>query len=88
MDTIGDFGRGNDSVQLDSAVFVGLSGGALSAEAFALSTAGPEADDRIIYDQSTGNLFFDASGGLRNDAVLFATLANKANISAGDFFVF
>jgi Ca2+-binding RTX toxin-like protein len=87
VDTVSDFGNGNDSFQLDNAVFVGLATGALSAEAFALLSATAEADDRIVYDPNTGNLFFDANGGTRIDAVLFAKLTNAAALSAGDFAV-
>jgi len=87
VDSIRDFGVGDDTIQLDDAVFVGLSAGPLAVGAFALSTATAEADDRIIYDQSTGNLFFDANGGARDNVMLFATLTNKASITAADFFV-
>jgi Ca2+-binding RTX toxin-like protein len=87
VDQIRDFGVGNDTIRLDDAVFAGLTVGALSATAFALSTDVAEADDRVIYDQSTGNLFFDTNGGSRDDQVLFATLTNKANVSSSDFFV-
>jgi Ca2+-binding RTX toxin-like protein len=88
VDTILDFGFGNDTFRLDSDVFTGLSAGTLSADAFALISASAEGDDRIVYDQSTGNLFFDRTGGSRDDLVQFATLQNKATITAGDFFVF
>ena len=87
VDTIRDFGRGDDRVQLDDVVFVGLTLGALSANAFALATTLAEADDRVIYDQATGNLFFDADGGARDNATLFANLVNKASITANDVFV-
>ena len=87
VDRIADFRSGDDMLQLDDAVFVGLSVGALDAGAFALSTSAAEADDRIIYDQSTGNLFFDGDGGARDDLTLFARLNNKAGIAANDFLI-
>jgi Ca2+-binding RTX toxin-like protein len=87
VDQIRDFSLGDDTVQLDDAVFTGLAAGALSAGAFAFSTAAAEADDRVIYDQSSGNLFFDANGGTRDDQVLFANLTNKASVTASDFFI-
>ena len=61
--------------------------GALPAGAFALSTAPAEADDRIIYDQATGFLYFDVDGGSRANQVQFATLSNLAVITADDFLV-
>jgi Ca2+-binding RTX toxin-like protein len=87
VDLIRDFRASDDTIQLDDAVFTGLAVGALTAGAFAFSTAAAEADDRVIYDQSSGNLFFDATGGTRDDQVLFATLTNKASVTSSDFFV-
>ncbi|MFC5081590.1 calcium-binding protein [Microvirga arabica] len=87
VDRIRDFRAGDDTLRLDNTVFVGLTDGALSANAFALTSAAAEADDRVIYDQSTGNLFFDADGGARDNQTLFATLTNRASITASDFFV-
>jgi Ca2+-binding RTX toxin-like protein len=87
VDRIRDFRASDDTFQLDNAVFTGLTDGALSAGAFAFSSATAEADDRVIYDQGTGNLFFDADGGTRDNQTLFATLTNKASITASDFFV-
>jgi Ca2+-binding RTX toxin-like protein len=87
VDRIRDFRASDDTLRLDNAVFVGLTDGALAATAFALSSAAAEADDRVVYDQSTGNLFFDADGGARDNQTLFATLTNRASITAADFFV-
>ncbi|MEE1654601.1 calcium-binding protein [Microvirga sp. CF3062] len=87
VDRIRDFRASDDTLRLDNAVFVGLTDGALSTNAFALTSAAAGADDRIVYDQSTGNLFFDADGGARDNQTLFATLTNKASITAADFFV-
>ena len=87
VDRIRDFRASDDTLQLDNTVFVGLTDGALSATAFALSSATAEADDRIVYDQSTGNLFFDADGGTRDNQTLFATLTNRTSVTASDFFV-
>lgn len=87
VDRIRDFRASDDTLRLDNTVFVGLTDGALSATAFALSSATAEADDRVIYDQSTGNLFFDADGGARDNQTLFATLTNRTSITAADFFV-
>jgi Ca2+-binding RTX toxin-like protein len=88
IDKINDFSSVDDTVQLDNAVFVGLADGPLAAEAFAFSTDIAEDDDRIIYDQSTGNLFFDADGGSRDNSVAFATLVNRpADLNSTDFLV-
>ena len=88
VDRVLDFSVADDSFQLSKSVFMGLSEGPLAANAFALSTAAPMAEQRIIYDQGTGALSFDVDGGARDNAVNFATLVNKpADVSAMDFFV-
>jgi Ca2+-binding RTX toxin-like protein len=87
VDRIRDFRSSDDTLRLDNTVFVGLTDGALSVNAFALTSAAAEADDRVIYDQSTGNLFFDADGGARDNQTLFATLTNRTSVTANDFFV-
>lgn len=89
VDLILDFNAAADTIKLDNDVFHGLPGGALTPGAFALFGSAAEADDRIIYDQTTGQLFFDADGGTRDDLMAFATLTNRpADVSASDFFVF
>ena len=88
VDKINDFTVIDDTIQLDNAVFAGLADGQLAAEAFAFSTEVAEGDDRIIYDQSTGNLFFDVDGGSRDNLVAFATLVNRpTDVSSNDFFI-
>ncbi|MFC7736847.1 calcium-binding protein [Roseomonas sp. GCM10028921] len=83
-----DFSTADDTIQLDSEVFVGLPDGQLMEEAFALSTAAAEDDDRVIYDPGTGELSFDADGGRRDDVLVFATLTTKpAGLFASDFFI-
>ncbi|WP_262271557.1 calcium-binding protein [Microvirga yunnanensis] len=87
VDRIRDFRASDDTMHLDDAVFTGLTAGSLSAGAFALTSAVAEADDRVVYDQGTGNLLFDANGGTRDDAVVFARLENRASITSADFLV-
>jgi Ca2+-binding RTX toxin-like protein len=66
VDTILDFVSGTDRIEFSRAVFAGLSGtGTLSAEQFwsgAGATGAHDADDRIIYDTSTGAVYYDADG--------------------------
>ncbi|HYJ52239.1 MAG TPA: hypothetical protein VEW04_03620, partial [Allosphingosinicella sp.] len=72
---------------LDDAVFTGLSLGALNANAFVIGTTAQDADDRIIYNSTTGALFFDADGNGAGAAVQFATLDGHPIVTASDFTV-
>lgn len=85
-DTITDFDVSSDRIDLSAKVFSGLAGGKLSGNAFAIGTAASDRSDRIIYDDATGNLFFDADGSRGNaDLQLFATLDAGLGLNAGDF---
>jgi serralysin len=74
-------------ILLDDAVFTGLSLGALDAGAFRTGTAAADADDRIIYNSTTGALLFDADGVGGVAAVQFATLTGAPALTAADFVV-
>ena len=87
VDQIGDFLSGTDKIALDDAVFTGLTAGALPAGAFVTGSQAADADDRIIYDSATGQLFYDADGAGGNAAVLFATLDGHPALAASDFMV-
>ena len=85
VDTITDFASGIDKILLDDAGFAGI--GSLPPGAFVTGTAAQDVDDRIIYNQATGQLFFDADGSGAGAAVLFATLQGAPTLTAGDFLV-
>jgi Ca2+-binding RTX toxin-like protein len=74
IDVIQDFNVTDDTILLDRAVFTALgSPGALSAEAFS-TTGASDLNDRILYNTSTGQLFYDADGLGGGAAIQFATL--------------
>jgi Ca2+-binding RTX toxin-like protein len=86
VDAINDFVSGTDRIALDDAVFSGIGSlGALNANAFFTGTAAHDADDRIIYNSTTGQIFFDADGNGAGVAVLFSTLQGASLISSSDF---
>ncbi len=63
IDTITDFDVSQDIVELDAAYFAGLDPlTGLLASQFVAGTSALEADDRIIFDDTTGTLYFDADG--------------------------
>ncbi|MBX3576749.1 MAG: calcium-binding protein [Rhizobiaceae bacterium] len=85
-DTIYDFNRRDDTIQVDNAVFKKIgANGTLKAAAFKLGKVASDADDRIIYDRATGKVFYDADGDGAQKQVHLATLANKVAINHLDF---
>jgi len=86
IDRITDFASGVDKIALDHDLF-GLGIGPLPASAFVTGSAAADADDRIIYDSTTGALYYDADGNGAGAAVQFATLGGAPALTASDFIV-
>ena len=87
VDRITDFAV-EDTVRLSKSVFSALAPGQLAGSAFKNISAGTaDADDRILYKQATGELFYDADGSGSGIAVKFAVLDNKAALTAADFLI-
>lgn len=87
-DTISDFGVGDDTIVLLQSVFSALAEGALPEEAFwasATAMAAHDADDRLVYNTSTGALYYDPDGIDGAAAVQFATLTGIPALTAADF---
>lgn len=88
-DVITDFDVALDTIYLDRNVFSGiLYDGKLADGAFALGSSANDADDRIIYDSLTGQIFYDADGAGGAAAVLFAQVAAGTALSAAHFHAF
>jgi Ca2+-binding RTX toxin-like protein len=87
VDAVADFSAADDTIVLDDAVFAGLALGALDAGAFVTGPAALDADDRIVYDNATGALYFDADGSGAGAMVQFAILLDPVPLTASDFIV-
>ena len=88
VDTIFDFVSGEDKLEINAAAFGGgLTPGSLAAGAFVVGSAATDADDRFVYDQANGNLYFDADGSGSGAQVLMAILPNHDAIAATDFII-
>mgnify|MGYP001797327446 CR=1 FL=1 len=74
----------NDLIQIRASI-VQLPTGSLDPTVFTLGTSASDGDDRIIYDQSTGNLFVDVDGTGSGAQVQIATLNGLPNLTASDF---
>ncbi|HTU12208.1 MAG TPA: pre-peptidase C-terminal domain-containing protein [Allosphingosinicella sp.] len=87
VDTVIGFQTGLDKIALENAIFTGLAAGALSGDAFVVGSAAADASDRIVYNNATGALSFDADGVGGIAAVQFATLSPGLGLAASDFTV-
>lgn len=91
IDTISDFVALDDTIQLDNAIYAqfGTATGVIAATTFKIIVTGgaTDADDYIVYNSTTGALFYDANGstGGLADAVQFATLASNLLLTNADF---
>ncbi|WP_269780315.1 hypothetical protein [Methylobacterium sp. Leaf118] len=87
VDRITDFAS-EDTIRLSKSIFTALTTGDLDPNSFKNITTGTaDADDRILYKQSTGELFYDADGEGGGAMVKFAEIENKAALMASDFVI-
>jgi Ca2+-binding RTX toxin-like protein len=87
VDHLADFSAVDDTILLENAVFTGLPNGALAPSAFVAGSAAADADDRIVYNSATGQIFFDADGNGAGAQILFATVNAGTILTASDFMV-
>lgn len=88
VDRIADFVSVDDRLDLDNAVFTALGPtGALSSSAFRSGSAAADSNDRIIYNEPTGQLLYDADGNGSGASMLFATVTAGTDVTAADIFV-
>ena len=89
IDTILGFSVADDTNHLENeGIFSALSvEGFLAADAFVIGAAATQADDRIIYNSSTGGLFYDPDGSGAAAAVQFATLGTGLVLTNLNFLI-
>jgi len=93
VDQVTDFVSATDKLSFDNSIFTGLgaagsftAGDARFASGAGL-TSGQDASDRLIYNTTTGQLFYDADGNGAGASQLVATLQGAPALSATDFAV-
>ena len=87
VDRIQDFTVGVDAIFLNRDIFTGIAAdGVLARGAFAEGTAAKDSSDRIVYDQATGKIFYDADGTGAGAQILFAIVTPGTNLEAVDFY--
>jgi Ca2+-binding RTX toxin-like protein len=93
FDYVNDFVSGSDKLRLDDAVFTSIGGlGAFAAgdERFVAAPGarnGLEADDRLMYDTTSGKLYYDADGSGSGAAAVVAVLQGAPGLTATDIVV-
>jgi Ca2+-binding RTX toxin-like protein len=89
VDSIYDFNATNELIQVSASGFGGeLSTPSLSASQFTIGTFTTTGDQRFIYDDSTGGLFFDQDGSDTGFAqVKFAQLSTGLSLTNNNFLV-
>ena len=85
VDRVADFTSGVDRIGLATDVFAAVTDGGITSAEFVIGTAARDADDRLIYDQATGRLFYDADANGSGETVLFAVLTPGTVLGASDF---
>lgn len=86
IDTITDFASGTDKIQLSASIFSAFTaGGGVGAIATSLASNG----GNIVYESSSGALYYDANGGTHGDAQQIAIIGTTSHptLVAGDFAV-
>src|SRR4051812_10123869 len=93
-DLLTDFDAGWDNIQLEQAAFTNIgalgrfSSGDVRFFSAAGATAAHDADDRIVFNTTTGQLFYDADGAGGAPAELIATIQNHSALAPTDIFVY
>ncbi|MFZ2724877.1 MAG: FG-GAP-like repeat-containing protein [Methylococcaceae bacterium] len=88
LDKINDFVVADDTIQLENAVFTKLtSTGVLNTAYFKLGTVAADNNDYVIYNKTTGGLFYDADANGSGSAIQIATLGVNLILTNADFVV-
>jgi Ca2+-binding RTX toxin-like protein len=96
MDTITDFAKGSDKIQLTASIFTAIgslgqfSSGDVRFYAASGATSAHDANDRIIYNSNTKNggaLYYDADGAGGVAAVQIGVLGGHPTLVATDFVI-
>ncbi len=94
VDTLSDFTPGDgDVIVLRDNVFTNLAtmatpnGAPLGAAEFVVGAAATTADHRIVYDSTTGAMFYDADGTGGTAQIQFALLIGTPTVQASDILV-
>lgn len=87
FDKIVGFTPNNDVIVLKNDIFAGIAVGVVGAGRFHIGGDATEANHRIVYNQETGVLFYDADGTGASDKIAFAYTEDSTAIDNEDLLV-
>lgn len=88
VDTITDFSSRQDQIIINSAGFSrNLTKGRLNPDQFSLGSRPSDLDDRFIYNENKGLLFFDANGINPKGSTLLARLPQNTDLTNQDIII-
>jgi Ca2+-binding RTX toxin-like protein len=89
VDTITDFNVVDDIIWLENTgIFAQLTApGVLAVDNFIIGTAAADSDDFVVYNKTTGDIFYDADGNGTGAAVKFAHVTANTALTVNDFLV-
>ncbi len=88
VDNIADFDPAADLLQLQFNTFGTVLGTSITSDEFRIGTAAANANQHIIYNSTTGNLYYDANGSSAGQVFLIGTLDPGVLLSFNDFQVY
>ena len=88
IDKITDYNVTNDTIQLENSIFTALTAtGTLAADQFKVGVQASDANDFIVYNNTTGALLYDADGNGVGTAQQIATLSAGLAMTNADIVV-
>lgn len=88
VDTITDYNVAEDTMYLDKLFFTAFKkSGTMAASAFYKGAAAHDSNDRIIYNDKTGALYYDPDGTGKAGAILFAKIGIGLALTNADFII-
>ncbi|MCW5314167.1 calcium-binding protein [Nostoc sp. KVJ3] len=89
VDSLYDFNATNDLIQVSAnGFYTGLSSGSLQKSQFTIGASASTSEERFIYNNATGALYFDADGSAANfTQVKFAQLSAGLSLTNNNFVV-
>ncbi len=87
IDRIKDFFVTDDKIQLSSSQFTQLTTGELNSDNFVTASAAIDANDYLVYNYTTGGLFYDSDGSGASAAVKIAMVGVDLALTSANFVI-